>query len=277
MIFPFESYSQKSAQVTYIANDGFLVNVEGKKIIFDGLFGGFEGNWCDIPSLETKTKLENSETPFENIDLIFVSHMHSDHFNGDIVIKHMLKNLSSKLICPMQVREKLSLKNDFALLKDRIISYTPDFFKDTLLVVKEFKIKILRLEHSHYLIKDSVTGEQINKHKNIENLGYLVAVGTIRIFHCGDMNVWNETELKNYSLKNEKINIAFLDRGFLANQEGKGIDLILEYLNPENTFFMHIEPKNREIYKSILKQITDVLPKAFVFDNLLDVKELTIQ
>jgi len=35
--------------VTYIANTGFLVECEDKKILIYALFGNFESNWCYIP------------------------------------------------------------------------------------------------------------------------------------------------------------------------------------------------------------------------------------
>ncbi len=271
-----EAFPQKSATVSYIANEGFMVEVNGKKILFDGLFGGFKANWCDVPSPETKEKLEYAEPPFNNIDLIFISHNHSDHFNKEMVINHLSKNPKCIVLCPEQVYKKLESENGFQDISKNIFEFTPDINKDTAVLKDGMKIKIYRFEHSRYMEKDSVTGLEVNLHRNVENLGFLLDIDGNRVFHCGDINPWNEEQLKKFNLSDENIDIAFLERLYLTNREGKGIDLINKYIKPRNTIFMHIDPKNRELYKQIVSQISDVLPNAFIFDNSMDFKEIIL-
>jgi L-ascorbate metabolism protein UlaG (beta-lactamase superfamily) len=271
-----DALSQKTVNVCYVANEGFLVELNGKKILFDGIFGGFDGDWCDIPSSETKTKLENSEPPFDNIDLIFISHYHIDHFNSDMIVKHALSDSKCKIICPVQAEKKLSSNEKYQEINNKIIAYTPDFNKDTLLIIEGLKIKIYRLEHGPYFEKDSITGQQINRHQNVENLGFLLEIDGVRIFHCGDLNPWDVSKFENYNFQKENIDIAFLTRSFLTNQEGKGIDIINEYIKPQKIVFMHIDPKYRETYKNIINQISDVLDSQ-IFDKMMECKEIMIK
>ncbi len=172
------------------------MEVNGKKILFDGLFGGFDASWCDVPSAETKAKLENAETPFDNVDLIFISHNHQDHFNRDMVVNHLAKNSKCVVICPGQVYKKLESAEGFQNVNKNIYEFTPDINRDTAVVIAGMNIKIYRLEHSHYMEKDSLTGQEINRHRNAENLGYLIDAGGTRVFHCGDINPWNEEQHK---------------------------------------------------------------------------------
>jgi L-ascorbate metabolism protein UlaG (beta-lactamase superfamily) len=187
-----EASPQKSATVSYIANEGFMVEVKGKKILFDGLFGGFKANWCDVPSTDTKAKLENAEPPFDNIDLIFISHNHSDHFNKEMVVNHLAKNSKCIVLCPLQVYKKLESAEGFSSISKNIFEFTPGINRDTAVVIDGMKIKIYRLEHSRYMEKDSVTGLYVNLHRNVENLGFLLQTDGILVFHCGDINPWNE-------------------------------------------------------------------------------------
>ncbi|MFA5011825.1 MAG: MBL fold metallo-hydrolase [Ignavibacteria bacterium] len=272
-----ETYSQNSATVCYIANEGFMVEASGKKILFDGLFGGFNANWCDVPTSDTKVKLEEATPPFDNIDLIFISHNHSDHFNKEMVVKHLLKNSKCKVVCPEQVYKKLESADGFKDIQNSVLEFTPDINRDTAVIIDGMKIKIYRLEHSRYMGRDSITGNEINLHQNVENIGFLLETDEIRVFHCGDINPWNEEQLKKFNLKDENIDIAFLERLFLTNREGKGIELINEYIKPRNTIFMHIDPKNREIYKQIILQISDVLPNVFIFDKSLECKGIILR
>jgi L-ascorbate metabolism protein UlaG (beta-lactamase superfamily) len=270
------AFSQKTVNICYIANEGFLVELNGKKILFDGLFGGFDADWCDIPSPEIKTKLENSEPPFDNIDLIFISHNHIDHFNKDMVINHSLKDSNCRIICPVQVLQKLETHNDFHNIKNKIFAYTPDFSQDSAVSINGTNIKIYRLEHCQYFEKDSLTGKEVNRHQNVENLGYLVNFDGIKIFHSGDINPWNEDELKIFNLQNESIDIAFLERLFLTNQQGRGIEIIQNYINPGRIIFMHIESKNKKIYNNIIKYLSDIFPDVYIFDNSMENKEIIL-
>ncbi len=272
-----ESFSQKSAAISYIANEGFMVEVSGKKILFDAMFGGFEANWCDVPSPDTKTKLENAEPPFNNVDLIFISHNHSDHFNKEMVVNHLAKNSKCIVLCPEQVYKKLESAEDFQYVNKSVFGFTPDINNDTSVLIDGMKIKIYRLEHSHYMEKDSVTGLEINRHRNVENIGFLLETDGNRLFHCGDINPWNIEQIKKFNLSDENIDLALLERLYLTNREGKGIDIINEYIKPRNTIFMHIDPNNRKVYKQILSQISDVLPNTFIFDNSLDLKEIILK
>ena len=51
-------YSQEtvnSCTITYIANDGFLIETNNSKVLIDALFGGINGNWCDQPDDSVST------------------------------------------------------------------------------------------------------------------------------------------------------------------------------------------------------------------------------
>jgi L-ascorbate metabolism protein UlaG (beta-lactamase superfamily) len=73
----------------YVANEGFLVKASNRKILVDALFGRFESDWCDVPSGPVIEKMEKGIEPFDQIDLILISHAHVDHFNAEIVSKHL--------------------------------------------------------------------------------------------------------------------------------------------------------------------------------------------
>ena len=266
--------SQEVINIKYIANEGFLIESNNKKILFDGLFGGFEATWCDVPLPETKFKLEYSEPPFDNIDIIFISHKHSDHFNADMVVNHSLSNHNCKIICPIQVQESLSNHSNYEQIKKNVIAFSPDLSKDTLFIIDDMKVKIYRLEHSPYYEKNTITGEKINRHQSIENLGFLVDIGGIRLFHCGDANPWNEKEFQNLNLEQDSIDIAFLERLFFINN--KGIEVIKNNIKPKKIVLMHIAPNNQEKYKMVLKELGDNFLDVYMFEELMDNRSFSI-
>ncbi|MBE0675226.1 MAG: MBL fold metallo-hydrolase, partial [Bacteroidales bacterium] len=67
------SYAQPNrAEVTYIGNAGFMINIGDKKILVDALFKGFAGDY-EIPQ-EVQDKLTLAQAPFDDVDLILVTH-----------------------------------------------------------------------------------------------------------------------------------------------------------------------------------------------------------
>jgi len=124
-----------SISVTYIANCGFLLEIDSYKIIIDGLFKRGHNHY-PTPDKISQELLVSNQYPFNDIDMILVSHTHEDHFDSEMVEECMLNNPSVKLICPQQVidsiRENESVYN---IIKPRIIECTPDAFTSQLMMV----------------------------------------------------------------------------------------------------------------------------------------------
>ena len=261
---------ESTCKITYIANEGFLIETATKKILIDAVFGGFEDKWCDKPNDDTKSKIENAASPFNNVDVIAITHKHIDHFNAEMVINHIINNPKCMIVCPKQVDSLLMVCANYEKIKNNVIAITPAINSDTTLKLKDIEIRILRLEHSHYYIQDDKTGLKVNKHRNIENTGFLFKIDGMMVFHCGDTNPWNEEEYKIFNLKAEQIDIALLERMFMRDSKTKGI--INHYINPRNIILMHVEPGYSQKYKEIVDQMKDTIPNIYVFDKSMEYK-----
>lgn len=270
MLFPALVFPQSQYKVTYIANEGFMVETVNRKILLDAVFGGFKGTWCDIPDDEIKSKLENAETPFDNTDLIFVSHRHSDHFNAAMVINHVIKNPECMVICPKQTDSVLALKENYDKVKNNIIAVTPPPGRDTTVSVKGVEITVYRLEHSHYYEQDENTGEKINIHRSTENTGFLIKADGVKIFHCGDSNPMDDAEFKSFNLADEKIDIAFLERLFMYHVTAKGVEIIENYIKPGQIVLMHVDPGKARKYLDVAEQVKSRIPDVYIFEKPMD-------
>jgi L-ascorbate metabolism protein UlaG (beta-lactamase superfamily) len=192
--------------------------------------------------------MTNSKPPFDNIDIVAITHNHIDHFNKNIVVPHMLSNHHAIAICPNQVNAILVTHPDYQKIKDRIIPITPEPLADSNIVVSNVSIKVLRLEHSGSMKAHPESGEMVNRHHDVENLGYMFNINGTKIFHCGDTNPLNETEYNTYQLNKEEIDIAFVERLFFAFYREKGLEMINKFLNPDHIIIMHIRPENKGAY-----------------------------
>lgn len=89
------------ATATYIANEGVLV-VDGEmKILFDPLFHESIGRYL-TPSEEQRAAILAGKAPYDGVDVMFVSHAHSDHFAADDANAWMKKNRKARLVAPQQ-------------------------------------------------------------------------------------------------------------------------------------------------------------------------------
>ncbi|MCF8373642.1 MAG: MBL fold metallo-hydrolase [Bacteroidales bacterium] len=258
-------HSQTECKITYIANEGFLIETGSQKIITDALFDNIDGNWCDSPSDSIVDLMKKALPPFNDIDLITISHKHQDHFNEGVVVQFLINNPGAKVICPKQVEFVLAQNPNYGKFKKNIIAITPDLYCDSITAVSGISIRILRLEHSHYMEEDTIHGGQINRHRDIENLGFVFNVEGIKFFHCGDTNPLNEKEYASFKLKDAEIDIAFLERLFFS-KGAESIAILNKYIDPKEMILMHINPANQELFSNHFKEVENIK----VFERKMD-------
>ena len=97
------------ANVTYIANEGFLIEVGSQKIMIDAIFDDRSISYAHVPDEETLSLMQASKAPFDDIDLLLVTHSHRDHFSVAPVLEHLKSNPSCVLIGPPQVVKGLKI------------------------------------------------------------------------------------------------------------------------------------------------------------------------
>lgn len=261
--------SKAQCSVTYIANEGFLIETKTGKIIVDALFGGIKGNWCDQPDDSIANLMLNGLPPFDNIDIVLVTHGHSDHFNEAMSMKFLNNNPNVKLVCPYQINEKLKNNSSYVKVKNNIISIGSTVPNDTILHFGKMNLRVLRLNHGSYFEKDS-TGQMVDLHAGVENLGYIIDLDEFKLMHIGDGSPSTNKKLfTDYGIGDVVFDIVMLDRVFLGRE---GQELLNETIHSNNIVFMHIEPARLEYYKSIIKNIPEMMIFSKTMENKAFVK-----
>jgi len=229
-------------EITYIANAGFLIKASGKKILIDGLFGKFEADWCDIPGSEIIEKMETGTEPFDQIDVILTSHAHIDHFNAEIVSKHLESNEKGILICPEQARLELEKDERYPKISARVREITPEYETGCQSIdIKGMEIRVWRLKHSPYYIENEKTKRKYNKHKDVQNLGFTLEIDHMSIFHGGDWG-FDGSRGKPNPLREEKVDVAFLGIGAYMRLYGPDRRAGAGARRPEHIILMHKPP-----------------------------------
>ena len=159
--------SENIVNVTYIANDGFLISSGSTKVEFDGIFSNAYGLY-HTPTAQTLTKERGATSPFDNLAVLLVSHKHDDHVNSAYVAEHMGNDVSSVLICPSQVNTLMQSTTNYNTIKSRVTTITPAYNTVVDTVVKEISFKIISLQHPN------------DASKQMENIGFIFSINEPR-------------------------------------------------------------------------------------------------
>jgi len=250
-------YGDASISVTYIANCGYLVEIDNKKIIIDGLFR-LGHNRYPTPDTNTQKLLVSNQYPFDNIDLILVSHTHEDHFDKEMVLTCMLNNPSAKIICPQQVIDSLS-KNEtiYNRIRTRIIGCTPDAFTSQQIQIGDIVIYACRLAHP---------GERF---KGTQNIAFLISIDGKSVFHSGDTDPFQTDKYSGI-----KINELNVDIGLINEDFGKieNAHFTREFINAKYNIAMHFPDSIASGWLDSLKDKPDLFSNPFIFIKKLEKK-----
>lgn len=268
---------KQTVEITYIANEGFLIKVNNKQILIDALFGHREFEWCETPDRNTLNSILNNNGIFNDIDLIAATHQHRDHFHAPFVMEHLKNNAKGKFVSCKQSVDILKKDEQFYKIKNQIVEITPDSLSYVDTVINDISVRAYRLMHGPYYIEDSLTGKKVNKHKNIQNIGYLFTINGVKIFHSGDSNENGLTEYEYFRLDQENIDIAILGRGFMWAPDCAGVGILKNHIKADHIILMHMHPDEYGKYFNIAAQLQNDFPSVQIFENKLDTKKYSFQ
>lgn len=256
-----DAVTDPDMRVTYVANEGFLIEIAGKKILVDALFHDPTIDFCHAPDAETARRMGNSEAPFDGVDLILVTHWHIDHFTAELVLKHLAGNPTAVLVAPPQAAEKLRRHPAWSgTYESRVRAPDLELFASVELTLNGIRLEAHQWRHSPYMLTDEKTGKTYNKHEGVENLTYLVEAGGIRFLHVGDAFFWDNLEsFAEPYLPRQKVHLVFL-LGWSEDHK----DELLGWLSPDHLVFMHL-PADSEELERLSRYVTDRLANALVF------------
>lgn len=238
-----EQQQRPPLTVTYVANEGFMIESEGKKILIDALFGGFTSDWCQVPPDSVVELMTAARPPFDSINLITVTHAHLDHFNADIVAAHMKHNRRGILVCTPHTAQKLEASEYYLEIKSRIRVVPAPGDSAVAMQLSGIDLLVLPTRHGPYWEKDEKTGETINRHRNVQHLEFVFTIGGWKLFHCGDASLDDVDVYRSYDLDRENIDVAFLHWWGTWDDTDSSQKLVREVIRPEWIFLMHLMPE----------------------------------
>jgi len=192
-------FSQKSneVKVTYVGNAGFLIEIDDTKILIDALFKGFAVDYI-LPE-EIQEKLTAAQAPFDDVDLVLVTHAHGDHIDPAMVTEHMKSNPRAIFASTKQLVDHMKDSTG------RSIGFNPSKDSSDKKEINGISIEAFLLPHG----PDS----------RIINNGFLVSVNGITFFHTGDVDFDQFTfeEFRSLQLQERNIDLSFIQHFYLTS------------------------------------------------------------
>ena len=240
------------ATITYIANEGVLIEGGGKTVLIDGLHRFYKSAYAHPPD-ELRDKLENAKSPYDRIDLVLVSHLHGDHFHPASVALHLKNNRKAKLATSEQIIEKI--KEGSADYRQVVPQIVPIKHKWKGSISKEFdgiRVRFLGLRHGS------------ERFKWIQNLGHVIEIGGKKFLHIGDADMTAEN-FSAFEIDKEGIDIGFIPYWFLLSEKGR--KLVKDQFAPKHIVAVHVSPSDAdEVTNELNKHYADIT----VFTRILE-------
>jgi L-ascorbate metabolism protein UlaG (beta-lactamase superfamily) len=217
--------------------------VGDQRILIDAIYQGYPGGVLK-PILE-------GQPPFDGVDLILATHEHLDHFDSELVLQYLQNNPDTEFAStPNAVEAILAL--DSSLLT-RLTAIDLNAGEQEQLTIADINLEAMYLSHG-------IPG--------IQNLGYILTIDGITIFHTGDMDPSSVSvsDLQSYGLPEKQLDIAFIPEFLFVLDEFHAH--ILEGIPAEYLIPMHFG------YEPLPPEVDNIFPNMIIFQETYENWEL---
>jgi L-ascorbate metabolism protein UlaG (beta-lactamase superfamily) len=194
-VTPIAESTFDGVRVTYVFNAGFLITIGDRRVLIDAIYEGYpEG---------TLKPILQSQPPFDGVDLILATHEHVDHFSPSLVRQYMLANPNTVFASTQgAVRQLLALGDN---LSSRVVP------------IEIAKGETLRFQVSGITVEAIYLSHGI---PNFVNLGLVVTIGDVALFHTGDIDsdAVDVSYLRSYGLPEKRLDVAFVPHFFFTEE-----------------------------------------------------------
>ena len=206
-------------KVTYIGHSGFLVETAIANLLFDYSKG-------EIPEVDP-------ELPF----IVFVSHVHADHYNPEIFnLSKQYKNI------------QYFISNDVRITDEVMKEYklTKSFINNKVTMTAPGIRRIISLANesgeNNYIILETIKSTD-------QGLAFLLNVAGKRIYHAGDLNCWVWED----DTKQQFNNMSALFKRAIERLNGREIYLA----------FAPLDPRQGKYYKLSMDYLLNAAPVTY--------------
>ncbi|MCA9751930.1 MAG: MBL fold metallo-hydrolase [Gemmatimonadetes bacterium] len=238
-----ESPTRTPIDIMYLANEGFLVTVDGHGVLVDPFLSQPIGEWAVVPEPMVDAMIA-AEPPFDRVDLVLVSHMHADHYQMDFAQKFF----AARPDVPIAASPTAL---DVTFGADRsprpgIVPIAPEDGAPGKLMVGDITVEYFPLPHSGEAWAD------------VEHYAFLLEIDGRTIAHLADTDLGSPA-LAALDLASRDLDVAIIPFWWVPTRGGRS--MIEKFIGADLYVVCHI-PAGKEA--QVEKRVSLRLPGAFV-------------
>ncbi len=246
--------TQGDVTITYLQNDGVFISDGTDKILIDAIFN-FASGWINLNATEAN-KLSAAAAPYNDIDLVLITHNHGDHYTISAVNNHLFHNTNAKLIAPPSVAANFS--------GPQIVNSNPVRDQSDTLTVNGIEIEVLNLRHFNAFGNDF---------SRVQNFGYLIKIGGKKILHLGDVDMTVEN-FQSFGLAERGIDVVLIPTfNAPAHFQTSHRDALMSQIAPDHIIGLHLLSGS---IATIQQEVNSLYPGATIFTTPLQTFSLNV-
>ncbi len=235
--------------ITYLGNEGVLIQNGESKVLIDGLFDEYNLRF-HAPDANLMTKIMTQTAPYNGVDLILVTHAHRDHFNAQIAVDYLMANKSALLVAPPQAIDSMQQYSDsFAKIKDRVNSFP-------------WKKGWRQAAFGDITVRTTYMLHAGKSNKYIQNAIYIVNIGDKQVIHLGDTQMERD-HFDNLRLEYEDFDAAIVPFWYLTSVYGAS--LVNKFMHSKEVIGVHFPVKG---FESSISKVQENFPNAVLFNDI---------
>lgn len=211
--------------VTYLANEGVLITHGDDSVLIDPLFTEDFDTYLLLDE-RSQNKIIHGEAPFDNIDVVLISHVHDDHFNAELLVRMLLENKKTRLAASPNALEQVRADDSFEeRLEPRLTVITP-----------ELNGAVVENRFGRIVVQTTWQRHSSTRYHGLVNLAHQVLIGGKRILHLGDAEPLPEN-FANLAAQDIHFDLALVPIWFFGNDDGQ--EIILNTIDAAHTVAFH--------------------------------------
>jgi len=233
LVLTFSStFGQSTSSVRYLANEGVMVTHESTKILIDPLYRNGFNNYQMVPD-EDRDAIFAGDAPYDDVDAVFISHHHGDHFSAEDVLRLLKSQTGSRLYAPAQavaaIRQVAGASEESVF--DRVVGLDLEYGDSPVTIEADgLTVEAVHIPHSGWPtartdVQNIAFRITLNDNSTVLHLGD----ADPRIVHfAADEDYWEE----------RTIDLAFPPYWFFAS--GDGIEILETRIDVRHSIGIHV-------------------------------------
>ena len=217
--------------VTYLANEGVMINCNGQKVLIDALFRDSVEDYVRH-SPEVQEQIETGKAPFDGVRLALATHYHLDHWDPGSISRFLKNNPTAVFASTPEATAMLPYE-----LRERYRALRPKPGSPAQMSAAGAAVQAFRLGHDH-----------------TPNLGYRISICGKTFAHLGDAD---DSDASFRTLTEVgPVDVAMVPFWWFLNPNAA--KFVIQRWKPRQMIAIHLGTKDNAYAEQLRKRFPDI-------------------